>query len=386
MEEKRVLYIGGFELPDKNAAAHRVLSNGKIIKELGHKVFFLGVSKDENCNPEVLKTISSTNYGTNYSVKYPKTKSEWIFYLSDISVITSIVESDTIDVIIAYNYPALALFKLNKYCKKKGIKLIADCTEWYVAEGNILFRTIKGLDSFFRMRVIQPNLDGIIVISTYLNNYYLKKNKNIILVPPLVDLSDSKWKQRNEKENSFCSFVYAGSPDGKTKDHLGKIISAFLKVNKDFNFNILGITIDEYNEIWKETPIPISMKDKIKFHGRVSNLEVIKKLKESDFSIFVREDNLITKAGFPTKFVESISAGTPVLTNKCSNVEDYLVAGVNGFFVDIFDVDTLTNSLNFVLDCSKDKLEELKFNCVKYDKFNYLEYKNEFVSLLKFDR
>ena len=31
MEKGTILYIGGFELPDKNAAAHRVLSNGKIL-------------------------------------------------------------------------------------------------------------------------------------------------------------------------------------------------------------------------------------------------------------------------------------------------------------------------------------------------------------------
>ena len=31
----RVLYAGGFELPDRNAAAHRVLNNAKILKALG---------------------------------------------------------------------------------------------------------------------------------------------------------------------------------------------------------------------------------------------------------------------------------------------------------------------------------------------------------------
>ena len=36
-----VLYIGGFDLPDKNAAAHRVLNNGKVLRELGYEVVFV---------------------------------------------------------------------------------------------------------------------------------------------------------------------------------------------------------------------------------------------------------------------------------------------------------------------------------------------------------
>ena len=37
-----IIYYGGFSLPDKNAAANRVVSNGKIFKALGYNVVFLG--------------------------------------------------------------------------------------------------------------------------------------------------------------------------------------------------------------------------------------------------------------------------------------------------------------------------------------------------------
>ncbi|MCK9163882.1 MAG: hypothetical protein M0O93_06000 [Bacteroidales bacterium] len=39
---KTILYIGGFELPDKNAAAQRVISNGKILRDLGFNVVYIG--------------------------------------------------------------------------------------------------------------------------------------------------------------------------------------------------------------------------------------------------------------------------------------------------------------------------------------------------------
>ena len=48
MNENRgtILYVGGFELPDKNAAAHRVLNNAKIFRELGFHVIFCGIDQN----------------------------------------------------------------------------------------------------------------------------------------------------------------------------------------------------------------------------------------------------------------------------------------------------------------------------------------------------
>ncbi len=40
-----ILYIGNFDLPDKNAAAHRVLGNGCALRELGYKLVFVGASE-----------------------------------------------------------------------------------------------------------------------------------------------------------------------------------------------------------------------------------------------------------------------------------------------------------------------------------------------------
>ena len=42
---KTLLYIGGFELPDKNAAAHRVLAISKALRDIGFNVILVGVTK-----------------------------------------------------------------------------------------------------------------------------------------------------------------------------------------------------------------------------------------------------------------------------------------------------------------------------------------------------
>ena len=68
---KKILYIGGFELPDKNAAAHRVLAIAKGLRDSGNEVVFMGVSKD-NRETDVLKTKSVVQWFITYSVPYPQ--------------------------------------------------------------------------------------------------------------------------------------------------------------------------------------------------------------------------------------------------------------------------------------------------------------------------
>ena len=48
MAKGTIIYMGNFALPDKNAAAHRVMINGKIFKDLGYRVAYLGVTRDES--------------------------------------------------------------------------------------------------------------------------------------------------------------------------------------------------------------------------------------------------------------------------------------------------------------------------------------------------
>ena len=74
--KKKILYIGGFELPDKNAAAHRVIANAKVLREMGFEVSFIGISKDIMGAPSIVEGFEST------PIPYPCGKIEWIHQIS----------------------------------------------------------------------------------------------------------------------------------------------------------------------------------------------------------------------------------------------------------------------------------------------------------------
>lgn len=360
MKKHRIVYIGGFELPDKNAAAHRVLGIGKILSNLDYDMVYIGISKDNSDN----------NNLNQYVINYPSSTKKWIGYLFNSFVYIKILKKlENVDAVILYNFPSFLSYKILKYCKKNSIKCIADVTEWYHSKTkNIIFDIVKNTDSFFRMRIINKKMDGLIVISSFLKKYY-QKSKNVILVPPLVDINDKKWKKNfnNENNKNFAiKFFYAGDP-GK-KDRIDKIIRILNKCDLNYQFDIIGITKAQFLKLYDNIDEKIINK-RIIFHGRVEHKVALSYLKECDALIFYRDNTIVSKAGFSTKFVEATTCGIPVITNITSDLSDYVKNGVNGIVLS----DDFDNSLNIINSLTKEKLNKLKDN-IDNELFSYEKY------------
>lgn len=395
--KKTILYIGGFILPDGNAAAHRVLNNAKILKALDYDVYFLGKSKQ--CNESnILETRKIIEDFITYKECYPSGIIQWLRHListkNTLAIINEIGKSKT-KAIIAYNYPAIAFYRLKSYCHKNKIKVISDCTEWSIDPYKSPIRAIiKNIDTYLRMVIVHPKLDGLIAISSYLYKYYSKRMQNVIHVPPLINSDDKKWAFPITDGNKEIKLVYAGSPGtlgSGLKDRLDIIInslsSAKSLIKQNFSLIIVGLTKQEYCSNFEVEEVPENIIDNVHFLGRLSHSETIRVLKEADFSIFLRDNNLVTKAGFPTKFVESITCGTPVITNSSSNIKHYMEDNKFGFIVDSNSESNLADSLVDILNLDKNKIKEMKRICFDSKIFDYQNYtlifKSFFEGILK---
>lgn len=350
-----ILYIGGFELPDRNAAAQRVIGIAKGLREIGNEVIFLNSLK--KCE---LNHVEEKEY---FGFKCYEYKRENVKdYLFSAKTALSMIQKIKPDVVIAYNYPAVALEKIRKYCKNNNFKCYADATEWYQAVGeNIVYRVIKNLDTAYRMRYVQKKLDGVIAISRFLYDYY-KDSVKTILIPPTVDLTDDKWNIAATKKKDVVAFVYAGVPTA-LKEKLDTIVSAVEKVSGKHKIvlNVVGITGQQFVEMYNWTS---DVPSAVKFWGRVEHKQVISIVKSSDWAIILRDNNRVVKAGFPTKLVEAISCGTPVIVNEFSNVCDY-IGDENGIVVK--NVDNIT--MEILKAC--DGLLSIDNRCFDYR--NYLK-------------
>ncbi len=368
---KNIIYYGPFQLPDKNAAAHRVINNAKVFRLLNYKTVFIG------CNSmaptQIEKSLFQSEGFDCFELKCNSSK-EKIKEFSNLNYLKIIRSKypDTV-AIIAYDLYAPALSKLRKYCKKHKITLIADTDEWFSANGNSLIeKVIRLVDSEWRMRLLQPRVDGVIAISEFLSNYY-KKKVTTVRIPPLVDKEELKWKKEVEEATPYLTITYSGSP-GKSKDRLDLIIKhlAFIELDYKLILNIVGITKQQFIENYPDMEEIISGgRNEIVFWGRLSHIDSINIVKKSDFFVFLRDQNKVSSAGFPTKFVESISLGVPILTNKTSNIDEFFTDGITGYWIDINDEQCFYSVLNKDIDNLKSMKANINTNL--FDYHNYIE-------------
>lgn len=374
-----ILYVGKFELPHGTAAAQRVNVNKKILESLNYDVRFISTFESE----ESIKKYKEHVNINNISEKK---------FLYDISYIKNIVQEigvENIHSIIFYNYPSLALLRAGNYLRKEGIKVISDCTEWYSIpqKAPILRKFIKTLDTELRMRYVHKKIDGVICISTYLQKYYNECGVNTVLIPNVLDLSDRKWDKLESKlDITKIKFIYAGNP-GKDfeKENLDLIVQVFNKLTLNFSnieLKIIGVNSDYFTDIYINRYKRKPNLNKISFEGRKNHLEVIEKVKESDYFIFFRPKSKANLAGFPTKLVEAFGSLTPVITNNIGDVSLYINNGINGFVLNTNDLSQLEKEISSILknhNTSKTLKRELKNN----NPFDYRNFINNFGEFIK---
>ena len=81
MDKKgEIVYIGNFLYPDGNAAAHRVVSNGRLFRLLGYKTTFIGLDKNTKNTDSLKKTQIIYDDFEGYSIPYPNGIKGWLSY------------------------------------------------------------------------------------------------------------------------------------------------------------------------------------------------------------------------------------------------------------------------------------------------------------------
>ena len=320
MSKGTIIYYGGFSLPDKSASANRVVSNGKIFDKLGYKTVFIGVT-DESFDG--LRPVQ--NQENMFEHSHPKSTKEWLRHMLSVEHIESVIKNhDDVCRIILYNVPMFTLMKAKKVFSKIGIEVCYDCTEWTRdTDGSLPKRIFKVFDEILISNFAHEVADGMIAISRMMERKY-KKSKNLLILPPLVDINDSIWHQEAENNENIFEFCFAGIPDGK-KESLDKVVEAFCGINQKNTFlRIIGITENDFNNIYPDFSIPKNVRNKITFMGRLSHSETIKYVLGCDCYIFIRRSDKRNNAGFPTKFAESFTCGVPIITTDVSDVGEYI--------------------------------------------------------------
>ncbi|MBK8463318.1 MAG: glycosyltransferase [Nigerium sp.] len=315
-----VVYVGAFQLPDGNAAAHRVMANALIFRELGLDVVFIEVGKVDQSTEE--REIEVNGFRV---LRLSLRQGRWRNVAQAVGhpgIFPLLGEQEDLRAVIAYNYPSPALLRLRGYCRGRGVPCLADITEWYQPRLDSLANLFRALDSAVRMRIVHPRLDGAIVISRYMADFY-EGCLDVVKLPPLVDARNQKWSAPAAVDKAAITFIYAGSPSAR-KERLDVVVETFQRSvwQKPVCLEIYGVTAEEYRVMYGMERTPSN--GPIRFHGRVAHSEVLSALARADYALVVRDESRNVLAGFPTKFVESVTASTPVIASWHPDVIEYI--------------------------------------------------------------
>lgn len=284
-----------------------------------------------------------------------------------------------IDVIISYCNAMTGW--LIRYCRRNGIHLVNDLTEWHsFAELSLTDKVIN----LYKMYYLNHLIHNKIVISSYLERFYSSSHN--IIVPATCDGRESKWHVFDSNirdlvgDFSGITLIYAGTPTGK--DAIKYAINAVNRLcleGESIRLLILGCTRENYLNKNKNR----FLTDNICFLGRVSQDLIPSFYALSDFMILPREITRKSQAGFATKFAESITSGTPVIANLTSDMGLYLKDGITGFVFKEPTEESIYKTLKLrVLPLTRDEISNLKDNVRKIS--HKLDFRNYVEPLRKF--
>lgn len=381
---KTIIYAGPTIFPSNSAASRRILGNALALKTAGYKVVILGGQVANNSEVEIsdVQGMSVIAVGERTSENLPRLLKH-IMYLDMGRKTLNTITNLNVDVsaIILYSGYSPFLIRLLPWCRKKKVKLIFDAVEWY-RPTSIIQRFVDPyyLNIECSMRKLVPKTKNVIVISSFLDKHFRNKKCNTIIVPPLLDVLglDPRLSPLTLERKKSLVLSYTGSPG--RKDLLDNLLEAILLQFAEifpFKLHLAGISDNallKFPALQKRniTKVPKWVINE----GPVSHSRAIEITRNADFSVLQRANNIVSKAGFPTKLVESLACGTPVITNLTSDIDKFVRDGYEGLICEGSDVSSITKTLQRVFILSTSDISSMrKYARLRAEKsFDYRNY------------
>lgn len=326
MSKINVFYTGAFRFPDLDAAGKRVAQMVRLIEATAecNNIIVGGWEQGDIEERKYSDKCSAFSFSL-----LDKTSASYIYkmfsqLLMGMSVIKWMISNrNRYAVVILYNPPFIFALLALMFSSIFGKKIALDSTEWYESDflpgGRYGFAAIE---NWCRMRVAYPLFNNHIVISSFLQNHFKRFSKNLIKVPPVANEFVAKTNTCSREE---IKLFYAGLIG--QKDKLEPFIRRLALASKNstkVKFYIAGVSEEQFFIQFKQLlPIRAEISNVCVFLGRIPMNEVYSWYGHINYCVFFRDNKRYALAGFPSKFVESLSFDTPVITNAVGDVASY---------------------------------------------------------------
>lgn len=381
----KVIYVGPYAFPNGGAAARRILGNALSLRDAGCEVLIgtgelaEGAKEQDYPVESEYEGFRVVSLGERTAEKYPKILKHLIYFnmgVKTIAWLESLEEKP--DVVILYSGYSPFMMRLIPWCKRHGIKFVFDAVEWYDPKS-----FISGLLSPYQLNIelalhyYSKKTDAAIVISSYLQEHYDAKGCQTILIPPTLDTEKIEPNLKVPGDHHTLVVSYTGSPGDLFDVYLEAVLRLHEQGEKIL-FRFAGIKTEQLLKYpaLTERNIQESLPSILDCRGRTTHEEAIAITKMSDFSLLLRPPKRYAQAGFPTKIVESLTMGTPVIINITSDLGKYVHDGAEGLICDDYTPESLVIALKRAMALSTDEKMKMRqaaraqaeesFDCYRY--------------------
>lgn len=323
-----ILEISYNKFPNGDAGAVRSYVLAKLFSSIGFDTFFADMGFSNYLDIREYNGFKYTSLRINQEGNnlLGKIRNYFGYQFRLRKFINSFIRKNKPEYILVTTIPLFSLIYIKRIAKKNNIRLLHDSVEWY-SRSQFVLRSLSPVyieKNIINRFVINKNFN-VISISRYLENYFKEKHINTVRIPAILDIEAVKCvKSRGKK----LTIIYAGSP--KNKDLLHEVFKGMSLLSdselEKVEIRLIGINTDECKKVIVKAGLNAELLCKsFRILGTVNRDEVFNNYMEADFSILARPNNeRYAKAGFPTKVVESLATGTPVILNLTSDLHKYL--------------------------------------------------------------
>jgi len=369
----RLAYVGTFQFPEGNAAAFRVLGIAKALRATGWQIVFGGGEQSpraQDLRPDGVHEFEGFEYFSQNEFRtehlgplarmrrYLQVGSNTVRWLRS-------QDASGLGGIILYDGASLLQLRVGALAKSLGIPLLVDHTEWYDPVGHVGGRFgLVRWDVELALRCLAPKAAGAFVISSHLERHFRRSACPALRVPPLLDLEQDKWRslQRCDTQKHGLRLVFAGHAGNK--DYVVNAIRGLAELGaegKDVMLVMVGPTRGEFQDsLGGDAVLLERLAGQLEFSGRLPHREALQRLAQCDFSLMLRPNARYAHAGFPTKLVESLACGVPILGNATSDIGMYVHDGSEGIVMEDCSPAAFVGGLKKALLLTTDQRSEMR--------------------------
>ncbi|MDT8375014.1 MAG: glycosyltransferase [Bacteroidales bacterium] len=345
---KEVYIISTGEIVNgKTAGARRIMKIARSLAALNVHVFLCSLADVQKAPVEVqeilpgvffMKSLSPGINAARRPLHFARTLNRWM--------------ADRSTEMVVYLYPSTFVLKdfvylaYFKYLKKR--KFFCEVNELRTAiafsavpDGKLISRLLQWLKSSFeflkyKLNEFQiPLYDGIVVISTTLENRFSRSARKILKVPILcdADMIDDYLPAGLAPDSPF-RICFAGYIKVE-KEGFDILFEALSRVNQTrrTELYLFGILEDRDKIKLDKLSDEFHLTDKVFYMGNIDPDKLINEFRRYNLLILPRPLNRRTKYGFSTKLSEYLVSGVPVLATDVSDNALYIRDGINGYLI-----------------------------------------------------